>query len=97
MITLSEVLVQPIVKGRTDLQKGYRDLLLLSSNFHTVPTTARIGERAAGIRAVYGLRLPDAMQVAFALDAGCEVMVCNDRSMSRIKELAVLVLEDIEL
>ena len=97
VITLSEVLVQPIVTGRTDLQEAYRDLLLSSSNFQTVPITARIAERAAGIRAAYGLHLPDAIQVAFALDAGCQAMVCNDRSMNRVKELAVLVLDDVEL
>lgn len=46
VITLSEVLVQPIVTGRTDLQSAYRDLLLGSSNFHTVPITASVAERA---------------------------------------------------
>lgn len=97
VITLSEVLVQPIVTGRADLQRAYRDLLLSSSNFHTVPITARVAESAAGVRAVYGLRLPDAIQVAFALDAGCQAMVCNDRLMSRVKELTVLVLDDLEL
>src|SRR5260370_40947381 len=39
VINLSEVLVQPIVSGRNDLQKAYRELLLKSSNFHTVPIT----------------------------------------------------------
>jgi predicted nucleic acid-binding protein len=97
VITLSELLVQPIVTGRTDLQAAYRDLLLSSSNFHTVPITARIAERAANIRASYGLHLPDAIQVAFALDAGCQAIICNDRSMNRVKELGVLVLDDVEL
>src|SRR6266699_3303732 len=58
VITLSEVLVQPMATGRTDLQRAYRELLLNSSNFHTFPITARVAERAAAIRAVYGLRLP---------------------------------------
>src|SRR5204863_6109683 len=75
VITLSEVLVRPIVTGRTDLQQAYRDLLLNSSNFHTVPITAVVAERAAGIRAVYNLPLPDAIQVAFAIDAGCQAMI----------------------
>jgi len=89
--------VQPILAGRTDLQQAYRDLLLSSSNFHTVPITALIAESAATMRAAYRLRLPDALQVAFALDAGCQAIICNDRSMSRVKELSVLVLDDIEL
>jgi predicted nucleic acid-binding protein len=67
VITLSEVLVRPILVGRNDLQKSYRDLLLGSSNFRTLPITATIAEAAARLRAVYGLRLPDAFQIAFAL------------------------------
>ncbi|HXD33672.1 MAG TPA: PIN domain-containing protein [Pyrinomonadaceae bacterium] len=90
------MLVQPFVKGRKDLLSVYRDLLLNSFNFHTAPITAQSAERAAEIRAVYGLRLPDAIQVAFALDVGCQALVTNDRSMVRVKELSVLVLDDLE-
>src|SRR5947209_18970139 len=36
VISLSEVLVQPIVSGRKDLQIRYRELLLNSANFHTL-------------------------------------------------------------
>src|SRR6267142_4784168 len=80
VISLSEVLVQPIVSGRKDLQQAYRDLLLKSSNFHTVPISAKVAENAARMRAAYGLRLPDAIQIAFAIDVGCQAIVCNDHS-----------------
>src|SRR5437016_10214400 len=66
VISLSEVLVQPIVSGRKDLQIRYRELLLNSANFHTLAITAG-AEKAARIRAAYGLRLPDAIQIAFAV------------------------------
>jgi predicted nucleic acid-binding protein len=81
VISLSEVLVQPIVSGRNDLQQEYREFLLKSSNFHTVPISATVAEDAARIRSTYGLRLPDAIQIAFAPDVGCQAIVCNDRSM----------------
>src|SRR5258705_11008948 len=58
VISLSEVLVQPIAAGRNDLQQSYRDLLLNSSNFRTLPISATIAENAARLRAAYGLRLP---------------------------------------
>src|SRR6266545_6652115 len=60
VISLSEVLVQPISVGRNELQRTYRELLLNSANFHTVPIHANVAENAARIRATYGLRLPDA-------------------------------------
>jgi|SRR5437588_10959565 len=97
VISLTEVLVQPIVLGRGDLQQMYRELLLNSTNFHTVPVNTNVAENAARIRATYGLRLPDAIQIAFALDSGCQAIVCNDRSMRRLRELEVLVLDDLEL
>lgn len=97
VISLSEVLVQPIVSGRKDLQKRYRELLLNSANFHTLAITAAVAENAARIRAAYGLRLPDAIQIAFAVDAGCQAIVCNDRSMRRVTELSVLILDDLQL
>ena len=75
----------------------YRELLLNSTNFHTVPVNTNVAENAARIRATYGLRLPDAIQIAFALDSGCQAIVCNDRSMRRVRELEVLVLDDLEL
>jgi predicted nucleic acid-binding protein len=97
VISLSEVLVQPILAGKSDLQNAYRELLLESSNFKTLPIDATVAENAARLRATYGLRLPDAMQIAFAIESGCQAIVCNDRSMKRVSELSVLVLDDLEL
>jgi predicted nucleic acid-binding protein len=56
-----------------------------------------VAEYAVRIRATYGFRLPDAIQIAFALDAGCQAIVCNDRSMCRVADLEVLILDDLEL
>jgi predicted nucleic acid-binding protein len=97
VISLSEVLVQPILSGRNDLQKAYRELLLNSSGFHTLPINATVAENAARMRAAYGLRLPDAIQIALALDVGCQAFVCNDHSLRRVTELSVVILDDLEL
>src|ERR1043166_958300 len=97
VITLSEVLVQPLASERDDLRELYRDLLLDSFNFHTIPINAAVAESAARMRANYGLRLPDALQVALAVETGCEALLCNDHSMRRVTELRVLVLDDLEL
>src|SRR2546423_1837455 len=44
VVSLSEVLVQPILSGRNDLQTAYRELLLGSSNFRTGPISAADAE-----------------------------------------------------
>lgn len=97
VVTLSEVLVQPIVQQKSLLQQEYRDLLLGSSNLYTLEISAAVAELAVELRARYKLRTPDALQVAAALDAGCEAFLCNDAALRRVTELRVLVLNDLEL
>lgn len=97
VITLSEVLVQPLLRADVPLQQAYREILLNSFNFHTLPVTAAIAEQAASMRARYRLRTPDALQIATALEAGGEAFLCNDAGMRRVTELRVLVLDELEL
>jgi predicted nucleic acid-binding protein len=97
VITLSEVLVHPILQHKTRLQGEYHDLLLSSANLHTVEISAAGAELAAVLRARHRLRTPDALQLAAALDAGCEAFLCNDAGLRRVTELRVLVLDELEL
>ena len=95
-ITLTEVLTRPLQQGQIDLQKEYRDLLLHSANFHTLPVNAEIAEQAAVLRARHGLRTPDALQVAAAKTANCQVFLTNDKALKRIEDVNVLILDELE-
>ena len=97
VITLTEVLTQPYRVGNDALARRYRRFLLRSRNFSLDPITADSAEQAAGLRARYGLRTPDALQIATALAAGCAVFLTNDARLQRVSELRVLVLDDLEL
>jgi predicted nucleic acid-binding protein len=94
-ISLVEVLTQPIAKGDSELQDEYRDLLLNSDNFELLPVDFEMAERAAVLRASYKLRTPDALQVAAALGAGCQAFLTNDAPLKRVKEIKVLVLDEL--
>jgi predicted nucleic acid-binding protein len=72
-------------------------LLSSSSDFQTLPITSDIAEQAASLRARYGLRTPDALQIATALAADCGAFVTNDARLQRVTELRVLVLDELEL
>ncbi len=96
-ITLTEVLVQPLLHNNTQLQQEYRDLLLHSDHFEVTSIDTIIAERAADLRARYGLRTPDALQIAAALISGCQAFLTNDTKLGRVVELRVLVLENLEL
>jgi predicted nucleic acid-binding protein len=94
---LTEVLVLPIQKGQPGLQMAYTDLLLKSTNFYLEPIGALIAARAARVRASYHLRTPDALQVATAMEQGCQAFLTNDRAFLRVSELRVLLLDDLTL
>jgi len=97
VITLTEVLVHPLLHSDVALQEEYHDLLLHSQNFEAVGINSIIAEQAAQLRARYRLLTPDALQLAVALDKGCQAFLTNDRALKRVAELRVLVLDELEL
>ena len=97
VITLTEVLIHPLRQGNPRLGDEYRSLLLTSGDFQTLPIDAAVAEQAADLRARYGLRTPDALQIATALAAGCAALLTNDARLQRVTELRVLVLDELEL
>jgi predicted nucleic acid-binding protein len=97
VISLCEVLVHPIRNQNQILKQRYFDILLNSPNFFTNPTTAKIAETAAELRAKHNLRTPDALQIATALENGCDAFLCNDNGLKRIAEIKILILDEIEL
>jgi len=97
VITLTEVLTHPLKLGNTRLEREYRDILLHSGRFRLLTITARIAESAAALRARYNLRTPDALHVAASIDARCDAFLTNDTGIKRVTEIAVLVLDELEL
>ena len=52
-----------------------------------------ISERSAVLRANYGLKTPDAIQIATALHHDADFFLTNDLSLERVADLKVLVLD----
>lgn len=83
VVSLIEVLVQPILARRQDLQTAYRQLLLESPNFQTLPIDATIAESAARMRATmacvsltlckFRLRLNLVVRPLFVMTVLCDV------------------------
>ena len=97
VITLTEVLVQPLRRNNQTLADDYRDLLFNGTNFQLFSLTASIAERAAELRAKYNLRTPDALQIATALENNCDAFLCNDDGLKRVTELRIIILDTLEL
>jgi predicted nucleic acid-binding protein len=89
-ITLAEVVTGPLQSGNELLATQYERALTSSTGWQVVPVTQQVAMQAARLRAVYGLRLPDAIQVATAVVSGAQVLLTHDRAFAKIKEIQVL-------
>lgn len=95
-ITVAEVLIQPLRLGADNLRDEYLDLFLNSANLEIQSIDIEVARRAAELRAKYTVRLPDALQIAAALNAGCAAFLTNDRQLSHVSDLRILVVDELE-
>ena len=94
-VTLAECLVHPIRQQDISLQQDFVDLITAGNNTQFVIIDQSIAQKAAELRARYNLALPDALQAAVAIGAGCDAFLTNDPGLQRVIELRVLVLDDL--
>ncbi|MGD9723068.1 MAG: type II toxin-antitoxin system VapC family toxin [Pirellulales bacterium] len=93
ILTVIEVLVQPLRAGNTALAQQYRDILLNARNLTTLVVTRDIAEEAAKLRALHRLQTPDAIHLATAMRGGAATFITNDVSMKPTPGLAVVTLD----
>ena len=60
------------------------------SQYNVIAVTSSIAVLAAQLRVSYGLKLPDAIQLATALDIGAAALVTHDRDFSRVTGIQIL-------
>lgn len=96
VITLTEVLTQPLKQANQKLEQEYRDILLNSAEFSLMAVTVQIAEAAADLRSRYNIRTPDALHLATALGAGCDAFLTNDLGLKRVTEIAILLLDELD-
>lgn len=94
-ISLLEVLVLPLQKGRMGLADRYQEILVRSRQCTLIPLDPLVAQRAAVLRAKYRLRTPDAIQVATAWVTRATAFVTTDRLLAKIREVPMVALEDI--
>jgi predicted nucleic acid-binding protein len=94
VITLIEVCVHPQRQGRLDLVQAYERALLHSQQIRMLPVDVTLARRAVALRAQYGIHVPDALQIATAMEAGATVFVTNDRRLAKVQEIHVLLFDD---
>lgn len=94
-VTLLETLVVPLRRNDRTLAARYEAFLTRSRGVEMIDLDRRLLRLAAELRAATGAKLPDALQLAGALAAGCTALVTNDRRLTRIGGLAIIELADL--
>ncbi len=94
VLTLMEVLVRPKQVGDKRAVEDYRFVLKTFPNLALRPIDESCAERASDLRATYGVKPPDALQVGTALANDATGFVTNDGRLKKIRELEVMVLDE---
>ena len=95
VITLLEVLVYPMRANEQQLVEEYQNILCNSPSIDIIDLTIEIAIKAASLRAKYGLKTPDSIQVATALNASSDYFLTNDIRLKAISEIEILILDEI--
>lgn len=93
-LLLLETLVKPVQSGDKLLEAAFRELLTNSPEVQLIPITLPVLEQAIQLRAIFGLKTPDAIHAATALQTGCKLLVTNDPVFRRVMGLSVVVLKE---
>ncbi len=91
-IVLLEVLTGAFRRGDDLLARKFEAALSDVEGVALIPVTREIAREAARLRATHGLRTPDAIHIATAIEAQADEFVTMDRRLARVKEISVRVL-----
>lgn len=93
-ITLAEIFTKPLADKNLALVDEIKVTLKSFATLAIVAVDERLAETAALIRARYSIRLPDAIQVATAIQEGATAFLSNDKRLRKVDALEVLILDD---
>lgn len=94
-LTLLELTVRPLQLGRQDAADDYETLLSYFPNLDLEPISRLILLEAAGLRARYRLRTPDAIQLATGIKGGATLAITNDEAWRNLPMIETVVLADV--
>lgn len=94
VITLMEILVKPKSLNVEQAVKEYRFILETFPNLSLAPIDRNVAEIAAGLRAKYKLRPPDALQISTAKVHNADAFITNDERLGKVRDIKILLLRD---
>jgi len=95
VLTLMEILVQPIRMKAKGLVKEYENIICNSKTLDIYDINIEIARKAAEIRAVYGFKTPDSIQLATAISTNSDYFLTNDKRLKSFKGIKIIVIDEI--
>lgn len=96
VITLIEVLIMPLRQDNYELALQYKSILSNSKTLEIVDINIEIALQTAIFRAKYGLKTPDAIQIAAAIQTSSSYFLTNDIHLKKVKEIKVITLDELD-
>jgi predicted nucleic acid-binding protein len=87
-------LIHPLRDGNKKLAEKYKSILLASNGLLTCEISHEITEQAAFLRAQYGFKTPDAIQLSTAILNKSDFFLTNDPALKKVRKISVVVLDD---
>ena len=93
-VTVAEILTKPFADKNFSLADEIKFTLNSFSSLSIVSIDDKLAEAAALLRARYAIHLPDALQLAAAIQGEATLFLTNDKRVKQIDALEVLALSD---
>ena len=94
-ITDAEFFVKPIGENNFEQVDAYK-AQLKKLGFYKCVVTEQVAEKSAELRAKYkDIKLADALQLAAAIEYGCDAFFTNDKQLKQVSEINVVYLSDL--
>jgi len=94
-ITVAEILTKPFIDKNFSLADEIKFTLNAFSSLSIVSIDEKVAEAAALLRARYTIRLPDALQLAAAIQEEATLFLTNDKRVKKVDAVQVLVLSEL--
>ena len=97
VITVAEYFPHPFRQPNKQELIGEFDSFVDLLGITILEVDRKTAERAASIRAAYpGIKGMDSLQLAAAINSGCDLFLTNDRQLRQVKEINCLTLDEWE-
>lgn len=95
VLTIHEIFTGAKRGGDIDLVESYRTVFKSFPHLSIYPIDLKCAEISSDLRVKYGLKTPDALQLASALSVKADAYITNDECFKRVKEIDVLLIKSL--